>query len=94
MHELHELRKNLCKELKTYGKQETISINTLDIVDRLSHAIKNLDKIIAHNEKEGYGDTKVEDSMISELTDMMNRSENSDIREELRRLVKKVEDLR
>lgn len=94
MHELRELRKTLCRELKTYGNQENISINTLDIVDRLSHAIKNLDKIIEHNEKSGYDDHKESDNMISELNDMMNRSENSEVREELRRLVKKVEELR
>lgn len=53
MHELYELRDMLCKELKEYGKKGDLSAGTLDIVDKLSHAIKNLDKIIEVDE-EGY----------------------------------------
>ena len=53
MHELYELRDMLCKELKEYGKKGDLSAGTLDIVDKLCHAIKNLDKIIEVDE-EGY----------------------------------------
>lgn len=48
MKELYELKDKLCDELKEYGKKE-MSAGSLDVVDKLAHTIKNLDKII-----EGY----------------------------------------
>ena len=53
MHELMELKEKLCKELEEYGKKD-LSAGTLDVVDKLSHAIKNLDKIIESYEDEDY----------------------------------------
>ena len=53
MHELMELKEKLCKELEEYGKKD-LSAGTLDVVDKLSHAIKNLDKIIEKYEEEEY----------------------------------------
>lgn len=52
MNELYELREKLCKELKEYGYKE-MSAGTLDVVDKLTHTIKNLDKIIEADE-DGY----------------------------------------
>ena len=49
MKEMYELRDKLCEELKKYGKKE-MSSATLDVVDKLTHAIKNLDKIIEKEE--------------------------------------------
>ena len=46
MKELHELRERLCDELKEYGKRGELSSGTLDVVDKLAHALKNLDKVI------------------------------------------------
>lgn len=48
MKELYELKDKLCDELKEYGKKD-MSAGSLDVVDKLTHAIKNLDKVI-----EGY----------------------------------------
>ena len=45
MRELYELKDKLCDELKEYGKKD-LSNGTLDVVDKLTHTIKNLDKII------------------------------------------------
>lgn len=45
MHELYELKDKLCKELEEYGKKD-MSAGTLDVVDKLAHTVKNLDKII------------------------------------------------
>jgi hypothetical protein len=55
MHELMELKEKLCKELEEYGTKE-LSAGTLDVVDKLSHAIKNLDKIIENYDGEYSGD--------------------------------------
>ena len=46
MHELLKLKEMLCDELKEYGEKGDLTAGTLDVVDKLSHAIKNLDKII------------------------------------------------
>ena len=51
MHELYELRDMLCDELKEYGAKDKLDKSGLDIIDKLTHTIKNLDKII---ESEGY----------------------------------------
>ena len=48
MKELYELKEKLCDELKGYGKKD-MSAGSLEVVDKLAHTIKNLDKII-----EGY----------------------------------------
>lgn len=53
MHELYELKEKLCKELKKYGSKE-LSAGSLEVVDKLAHAVKNLDKIIMAYEDEDY----------------------------------------
>lgn len=54
MHELYELKKMLCKELEEYGRNGEMSTGSLDIVDKLAHAIKNIEKILeAYEEEEG-----------------------------------------
>lgn len=51
MEELIKLKDKLCKELEEYGKKE-LSAGTLEVVDKLSHTIKNLDKIIEEYDEE------------------------------------------
>lgn len=53
MHKLENLKEMLCEELEEYGSKDKLDIGGLDIVDKLSHAIKNIDKILDH-EEEGY----------------------------------------
>lgn len=50
MKELHELKEKLMDYLKDYGRKELTSAN-LEVVDKLTHTIKNLCKII---DDEGY----------------------------------------
>lgn len=55
MHELYKLKDMLCEELKEYGNKEEMSAGALEVVDKLAHAVKNLDKIIeAYEDEEGY----------------------------------------
>lgn len=54
MQELYELKDMLCDELKEYGKKGDLTAGSLDVVDKLSHTIKNLDKIIEKCEEEDY----------------------------------------
>lgn len=53
MHELMELKEKLCEELEKYGEEE-LTAGSLEVVDKLAHAIKNLDKIIEAKEMEEY----------------------------------------
>lgn len=46
MHKLQELKERLCNELSEYGERSKLDAQTLDIVDKLAHTVKNLDKII------------------------------------------------
>jgi hypothetical protein len=54
MHELYELKEMLMDELKEYGSKKDMSTGSLDVVDKLSHTIKNLCKIIEDMEDEQY----------------------------------------
>lgn len=54
MDKLYELKEMLCKELEKYGKEDKLTAGSLEVVDKLSHSIKNLDKIIENYEGEGY----------------------------------------
>ena len=54
MKELYELKDKLMDELKSYGKKE-MSAGSLDVIDKLAHATKNLCKVIeSAEEEEGY----------------------------------------
>lgn len=54
MHKLYELKEMLCEELEQYGDRRDMTAGSLDVVDKLAHAIKNIDKII--ESKEGYSE--------------------------------------
>lgn len=54
MHELYELKEMLCKELEEYGKKGELTTGSLDVVDKLAHTIKNLQKIIEKYEEDEY----------------------------------------
>ena len=49
---LYELKETLCSELEEYGKKGKMSAGDLDVVDKLTHTIKNLDKIIENYDGE------------------------------------------
>jgi len=54
MHRLEELKDMLCEELEEYGAKEKLDMGGLEIVDKLAHAIKNIDKIL--ESEEGYSE--------------------------------------
>lgn len=54
MHELYQLKEMLMNELKEYGRKGELTSGSLDVVDKLSHAIKNICKIVeAYEEEDG-----------------------------------------
>ena len=63
MNELHELKEILCDELKEYGHKGKLSAGDLDIVDKLSHTVKNLNKIM--EEYSGYSESRYSNDYYS-----------------------------
>lgn len=45
MHKLYELKEMLCSELEKYGSKE-LSAGSLDVIDKIAHTVKNIDKIL------------------------------------------------
>lgn len=56
MHKLYELKEMLCSELEKYGSKE-LSAGSLEVIDKLAHAIKNIDKILESYDGE-YSNTR------------------------------------
>ena len=54
MHDIIALKEMLCDELEEYGRKGEMSAGTLEIVDKLAHAVKNLGKIVEMYEDEEY----------------------------------------
>ena len=54
MHALYELETMLCEELEETAKKGQLTAGTLDTIDKLSHALKNVQKVIdRYEESEG-----------------------------------------
>lgn len=52
MKKLYSLKDKLCEELKEYSDRAKLDAASLDVIDKLTHTIKNLDKIIETYEME------------------------------------------
>ena len=111
MKELYELKEKLCDELKEYGRTE-ITSGTLDTIDKLTHTIKNLDRIIEKHEEEEYSNGyrhsmrgrkrdamgryssngySYNDDMVSELYSLMHEAPDEGTRQDIKRLIQKME---
>lgn len=55
MHDLMNLKEMLCEELADYGRARELSPSSLQMIDTLAHACKNVCKIIESKEEEEYG---------------------------------------
>lgn len=55
MHELYELKDMLCKKLEEYSRKGEMTSSTLEVIDKLAHAVKNIGKIIEMKEEEEGG---------------------------------------
>lgn len=53
MHAIYDLKETLCDELEGYGNKK-LDTGSLDVIDKLAHTIKNLDKIIECYESSDY----------------------------------------
>lgn len=64
MHKLYELKEKLCKELESHAG-EKLSAGSLEEIDKLAHAIKNIDKVIASKEGEEYSGRSMRSGRMS-----------------------------
>lgn len=53
--ELYEIKEKLCKELKEYAKKDKLDVTSVQAVDTLAHALKNMCKIVESYEMEESG---------------------------------------
>lgn len=53
MHDLYSLKEKIVKELEEYGQKE-LSSNSLEKIDKLAHAAKNIAKVIEFCEEDEY----------------------------------------
>lgn len=57
MHKIEELREMLVAELEQYGARGELTAGTLDVIDKLAHALKNIDKVLENEMGGGYSAT-------------------------------------
>ena len=65
MHKLYNLKDKLVKELEGYDGKE-LSSGSLDVIDKLAHAAKNLGKVIECCEDDGYSNAYYDNSYYDE----------------------------
>lgn len=56
MREIENLKEKLCRELDEYASRGKLDAQTLQIIDTIAHTVKNLNKIIEQDEKNGYSE--------------------------------------
>ena len=117
MEALYKLSDMICDELDEYARKGELSASSLDVVDKLSHALKSIKTIIAMEEtSDGYSGTYNRhpyyrgssyargrkrdsmgrysgsvDDMVGKLHDLMEEAPDESMREEIKRLVNKIE---
>lgn len=75
MHAIYELKEMLIQELEEYGEKGELTAGTLDIVDKLAHATKNLCKVIEYCDEDDYSNASYEMSGRRSMSNgMSNRN--------------------
>jgi hypothetical protein len=100
MHDLTNLKEMLVKELEEFGKSGTLSKASLDNIDKLAHATKNVIKVIecceqdeySHRMGRSYSDGRSYGDMRSYRNDGYSYSSNP--KGELYRLIETTSDER
>lgn len=61
MHGIYKVEEMLCEELEKIGEKEELTAGSLETADKLSHALKNVQKIIEYYESMGEGGGSYDD---------------------------------
>ena len=104
MHDLYNLKEMLCEELSAFGRRDEITLSSLQTIDTLAHACKNVCKIIEHKESDGYSTRRGRDKMgrfvsrdgsemARKLREMMEEAPDEASRREIQRLADKMEQM-
>lgn len=102
MHDLYNLKEMLCAELEEFGRSGELTLSSLQTIDTLAHACKNVCKIIDHKESDGYSTRRGRDrmgrfvsrdgsDMARRLREMMEEAPDDASRREIQRLADKME---
>lgn len=57
MHDMYNLKDMLVKELEEFGKKGELSKTSLDAIDKIAHAAKNVAKVIEYCEQDEYSNS-------------------------------------
>lgn len=124
MKSYEKIKEMLCEELEAIAKKGELTAGSLDTVDKLTHAIKSLETIIAMNEysEDGYSNRgsydgnmnsnsyarygnvrrdsmgrysrdEANDEIINRLNEVMNDAPNEQTKQEIRKLINKMENM-
>ncbi len=96
MHDLYNLKKTLIAELEAFGKKGEITKVTLDTIDKLAHATKNVVKVIDSCEQEEYSNSSNNSYRMdrSYRNSYDSYSRDGNVKEQLHRLMGSVSDER
>lgn len=75
MHKLYDLKEILCEELENYASRGQLDMGSLDVVDKLAHALKNVNKII--DGEAGYSRNSYDEGGYGRYDGNANRSMRS-----------------
>lgn len=94
---LHELKDMLCDELAKYAEKGELTAGSLDVIDKLAHAAKNVAKLI---DEDGYSNRYsykrdrmgryTRDGFAEKLRDMSHDAPDEKTRAEMRRLADRM----
>lgn len=56
MEKLYNLKDKLCEELEEYARKQEMGAGDLEVIHKLTDTIKNIDKIFALEENQGYSE--------------------------------------
>ena len=104
MHDLYNLKEMLVKELEEFGKSGNLSKTSLDTIDKLAHATKNVAKVIECCEEDKYsnamgrysrdgyntGYSRSNDNLRGQLYKLMEMAADERSRNELRSLIDRI----
>ena len=97
MNDLYKVKEMLVEELKEFGKKGDLSKASLDAINKLSHAAKNVCKVIDYCEQDEYEYSNALSRSYRDGTNSYRRSysrANEDVKGHLRRLMDNANDER
>ena len=104
MHDLYKLKEMLCDELKEFGRTGDLTLSSLETIDKLAHAAKNVIKIIDSCDGDSKSFARGRDrmgrfvsrdasGMARKLREMVDEAPDDASRREIQKLAEKMEQM-